>query len=208
MDRSKLYSIHRFAEICNVSAQTLRNWDKNGKLKPFSTNKAGYRYYSQEQLNQVLGLKGVEIPKKIIGYCRVSSSKQKDDLDRQIDNMKTYLLAQGQPFEIISDIGSGINYDKKGLNQLLEMIVNHEVEKVVILYKDTLVRFGFELIKKIASMYNCPIEIIDNSKKFEEQELVEDLVQIITVFSCKSRGKLANKTKQMIKELTEGDLND
>ena len=77
-----------------------------------------------------------------IGYCRVSSHKQKDDLERQIDNVKTYLLAKGQPFEIISDIGSGINYKKKGLQELIRRISQNQVEKVVVLYKDRLLRFG------------------------------------------------------------------
>lgn len=208
MIKPKLYTIHQFAKLCNVTTQTLRNWDMNGKLKPYSTGPSGYRYYSEEQLNKVLGIKYIENPKKVIGYCRVFSSKQKDDLDRQIENMKTYLISQGKPFEIIADIGSGINYNKKGLNELLEKIIKNEVEKVVVLYKDRLVRFGFELIQNIASYYNCPIEIIDNSQKSEEQELVEDLVQIITVFSCRLQGKRANKAKQMIKELTEGDSND
>ena len=110
-----------------------------------------------------------------IGYCRVSSHKQKDDLERQIDNVKTYLLAKGQPFEIISDIGSGINYKKKGLQELIRRISQNQVEKFVVLYKDRLLRFGFELIEYIASLYNCEIEIIDNTEKSEQQELVEEI---------------------------------
>ena len=110
-----------------------------------------------------------------IGYCRVSSHKQKDDLERQIDNVKTYLLAKGQPFEIISDIGSGINYKKKGLQELIRRISQNQVEKVVVLYKDRLLRFGFELIEYITSLYNCEIEIIDNTEKSEQQELVEEI---------------------------------
>ena len=110
-----------------------------------------------------------------IGYCRVSSHKQKDDLERQIDNVKTYLLAKGQPFEIISDIGSGINYKKKGLQELIRRISQNQVEKVVVLYKDRLLRFGFELIEYIASLYICEIEIIDNTEKSEQQELVEEI---------------------------------
>ena len=96
-------------------------------------------------------------------------------MERQIDNVKTYLLAKGQPFEIISDIGSGINYKKKGLQELIRRISQNQVEKVVVLYKDRLLRFGFELIEYIASLYNCEIEIIDNTEKSEQQELVEDL---------------------------------
>ena len=159
------------------------------------------KYYSDEQLNQVINVK----PKKriTIGYCRVSSHKQKDDLERQIDNVKTYLLAKGQPFEIISDIGSGIDYKKKGLQELIRRISQNQVEKVVVLYKDRLLRFGFELIEYITSLYNCEIEIIDNTEKSEQQELVEDLVQIITVFSCKLQGKRADKAKKLIRELIQ-----
>ena len=139
---SKYYSIHEFSKIIGVSAQTLRNWDANGKLHPHHTTVSGYRYYSDEQLNQVINVK----PKNriTIGYCRVSNHKQKE-----------------------------------------------------------LLRFGFELIEYIASLYNCEIEIIDNTEKSEQQELVEDLVQIITVSSCKLQGKRANKAKKLIRELIQ-----
>lgn len=199
----KYYSIAETSKLLNVTAQTLRNWDKNGKLKPHHTTNSGYRYYSNEQLNRILGIK--EKSKKVIGYCRVSSHKQKDDLDRQIQNMQTYLLAQGRPFEIISDIGSGINYKNKGLKELIKLITQNEVDKVVIVYKDRILRFGYELIEYIASLYYCEIEVIDTSEKTEQQELVEDMIQIITVFSCKLQGKRANKAKKMIKELIEDD---
>ena len=124
--------------------------------------------------------------------------------------MKLYLTAQGKPFEIISDIGSGINYKKKGLKELIKRISQNKVEKVVVLYNDRLLRFGFELVEYIASLYNCDIEIIDNTEKSEQQELVEDLVQIITVFSCKLQGKRANKVRKLVRELIEegGEEND
>ena len=160
---SKYYSIREFSRILGVSAQTLRNWDANGKLHPHHVSSNGYRYYSHEQLNQVMNIKS-DLNRIVIGYCRVSSNKQKDDLERQIENMKLYLNTQGKPYEIISDIGSGINYKKKGL-----------------------------------------IEIIDNTEKSEQQELVEDLVQIITVFSCKLQGKRANKARKLVNELIEVD---
>ena len=164
---SKYYSIHKFSKIIGVSAQTLRNWDNNGKLHPHHTTPSGYRYYSEEQLNQVMNIKP-DNNRITIGYCRVSSHKQKDDLERQIDNVRTYLLAKGQPFEIISDIGSGINYKKKGLQELIKRICQNQVDKVVILYKDMLLRFGFELVEYIASLHHCEIEIIDNTEKTGE----------------------------------------
>ena len=110
-----------------------------------------------------------------------------------------------EAFEVIEDIGSGIDYNKKGLNDLINRITNREVDKVVVLYKDRLLRFGFEIIENLCKKYGTKIEIIDNTEKTEEQELVEDLVQIITVFSCKLQGKRANKAKKMIKELLEDD---
>ena len=92
---------------------------------------------------------------------------------------------------------------KKGLQELIRRISQNQVEKVVVLYKDRLLRFGFELIEYITSLYNCEIEIIDNTEKSEQQELVEDLVQIITVFSCKLQGKRANIAKKLIRELIQ-----
>lgn len=198
----KYYTIHEMTELLGVTAQTLRNWDKSGKLKPHHKSANGYRYYAESDLNQLLG-KLDTIQGKTVGYCRVSSKKQADDLQQQIEDMRTYLLAQGTPFEIISDIGSDINYQRKGLQELIKGITNHSISKVVVLYKDRLARFGFELIEYIADLYGCTIEIIDTTQKTEQQELVEDLVQIITVFSCKLQGQRANKAKKMIKELTE-----
>ena len=199
---SKYYSINEFSKILGVSAQTLRNWDNSGKLHPHHTSSNGYRYYSHEQLNQVMNIKP-SLDRIIIGYCRVSSNKQKDDLERQIENMKLYLTANGKPFEIISDIGSGMNDKKKGLKELIKRISQNKVEKVVVLYQDRLLRFGFALVEYIASLYHCEIEIIDNTEQSEQQELVEDLVQIITVFSCKLQGKRANKARKLVKELIE-----
>ena len=205
----KYYSIGEFANKIGKTVQTLRNWDKNGTLKPSHITSGGTRYYSQEQLNHFLGLKSkTNMDKKIIGYCRVSSHKQKDDLERQIENVRAYMYAKGYQFEIISDIGSGINYNKKGLNQLIDMITNSEVDKIVVLYKDRLIRFGYELIENICEKYGTKIEVIDNTEKTEEQELVEDLIQIVTVFSCRLQGKKANQAKKMIKELIEDDIGE
>lgn len=201
-----MYSIGQFAKKIGVTQQTLRNWHKKGILTPAVIRSSGYRYYSEKQLRDYLGVNPKHQTEKItIGYCRVSSNKQKDDLERQIENMQRYLVAQGKPFEIISDVGSGINYTKKGLQQIIKRITQREVDRVVVFYKDRLIRFGFELIEYIASLYDCQIEIIDHTEKTEEQELVEDRVQIVTVFSCKLQGKRANKAKKLVKELANDD---
>lgn len=201
----KYYSIRKLSDMIDVSAQTLRNWEKSGKLIPDYKTSSGYRYYSQEQVDTITGNKTNIKSRIIIGYCRVSSAKQKDDLERQVQNVKAYLLAQGKPFEIIEDIGSGINYNKKGLLELFQKVIDHKVEKIVVLHKDRLLRFGYELFENIAKSYGTSIEVIDNTKNTEQQELIEDLVQIITVFSSGLQGKRAKKTKEMIKELVKDD---
>lgn len=152
----KYYTIGQFSKFVGKSIQTLRLWDNEGKLKPHHKTDGGHRYYSEQQINQVL-----QVPL--------------------------------------------IKKNKKGLNQLIDIITNSEVERIVILYKDRLLRFGFEIIENLCNKYGTTIEIIDNTEKTEEQELVEDLVQIVTIFSCRLQGKRANKAKKMIKELLEND---
>ena len=197
-------SINKVAKRLNKSAQTLRNWEKTGELIPAYKTKSGYRYYTEEQINKLLGVEEKE--RVTVGYCRVSSRKQQDDLERQTENMRNYLCAKGYKFEIITDIGSGINYNKVGLNILLDKVIKGEVDKVVVLYKDRLLRFGFELVENLCKRYGTSIEVVDNTPKTEEQELVEDLVQIIKVFSCKLQGKRANKMKKVIAELKDEDI--
>lgn len=202
-----MYSIGKFSKETGISISTLRRWDKENIYKPTFVTEGGTRYYSEDQLNTIIYGSSEINKSKIIGYCRVSSQKQKDDLERQVDNVKTYMLAKGYQFEIITDIGSGINYNNKGLNKLLDMVSNNQVDKIVIMYKDRLVRFGYELLENICTKHNTTIEIIDNTERTEEQELVEDLIQIITVFSCSLQGKRAHKAKKILKELLSDDTN-
>ena len=114
-------------------------------------------------------------------------------------------------YDIITDVGSGINYYKKGLFSLIEKINKKEIDVIVVLYKDRLLRFGFELIEYFAKLNNVKIEIIDNTMdKTQDQELVEDLFQIITVFSCKLQGKRKGKTKQLLSDFSQKikEMND
>ena len=196
----KYYSSKTVTKILGVTAQTLRNWDKEGKLKPSYIKSNGYRYYSEDSILSYTQERKTKKNLNVIGYARVSSKKQEDDLNRQIDYLKQYISNKYQTFEIISDIGSGINYNKKGLQKLIEKINRKEVDIIVVLYKDRLLRFGFELIEYFASLNNVKIEVLDKKDKSEEQELTEDLIQIITVFSYKLQGKRKSKTKALIND--------
>ena len=199
-----MLSIGKFAKSLGVSIQTLRNWDKEGKLKPTYVTENGYRYYSEELLNKFRNIKNVnKIKKKNILYARVSTKSQKDDLDRQIDNLKQYAYSKGYSFEIITDIGSGINYKKEGLLKMINLVECGEVDRIIVLYKDRLIRFGYDLIEYICKLNDTKIEIVDNSTISKEQELTEDLIQIITVFANKLYGARSKKTINLIKSVKE-----
>ena len=184
-----------------VTAQTLRNWDREGKLKPAYVKSNGYRYYSLDDILSFTQERKTKKELKVIGYARVSSKKQSDDLTRQVENLNKILKEKYTDFEIISDIGSGINYTNPGLKKLIELINKKEVDLIVVLYKDRLVRFGFELIEYFAKLNNVKIEILDNNEKPQETELVEDLVQIITVFSCRIQGTRKKHTKELLSKI-------
>ena len=199
----KYYSAKEVTKILGVTAQTLRNWDKQNKLKPSYTKSNGYRYYSEESILSYTQERKTKKDINVIGYARVSSKKQEDDLNRQIDNLTKYISNKYTSFEIISDIGSGINYSKPGLLKLIDKINRKEVDLIIVLYKDRLLRFGFELIEYFASINNVKIEILDKIDKEEQQELVEDLVQIITVYASKLQGRRKKNTAILLKEVNK-----
>ena len=200
----KYYSSKTVTQILGVTAQTLRNWDKEGKLKPAYVKSNGYRYYSEDSILAYTSDKRKNKKKlNVVGYARVSSKKQSDDLERQVNNLKSYLDSKYDEYEIITDIGSGINYTKPGLKKLIEKINRKEIDLIVVLYKDRLLRFGFELIEYFASLNDVKIEVLDKIDKNQDQELVEDLVQIVTVFSCKIQGKRKAKTKELISDFSQ-----
>ena len=202
-ENMKYYSAKTVTQILGVTAQTLRNWDKEGKLKPSYVKSNGYRYYSEESILSYTQERKTKKNLNVVGYARVSSEKQTDDLERQVNNLKEYLSNKYDNFDIITDIGSGINYNKPGLLKLIEKINRKEVDLIVVLYKDRLLRFGFELVEHFANLNNVKIEVLDKLDKTQDEELVEDLVQIITVFSCKIQGKRKSKTKQILEVFSQ-----
>lgn len=130
---------------------------------------------------------------KII-YARVSSKGQSNDLDQQIK----YLRTRYPNYELIQDIGSGLNFRRKGLKALLERLLSGEIEEIVIAHRDRLCRFGFELFEFIANKFEARIVVLDDTKLSPHEELVQDLLSIIHVFSCRLYGlrKYSNKIKK------------
>ena len=198
----KLLRMNEVSEITGLAQSTLRLMHRKGELVPAKVSSGGTRYYSDEQIKEYMGIETVS-KRIVIGYARVSSRKQEDDLNKQIENLKTYMFAKGYSFEIITDIGSSVNYSKNGLTKLLERIHNGEISKVVVLSKDRLVRFGFELLETVCKLNDCEIEIVDNTPKIDEEELVNDLVKVVNVFGSELKGEQLKLIKQFVEDLKD-----
>jgi len=194
---NKLVKIGAAAKILGTTPGTLRKWENTGELLPFRKTAGGTRYYSVADL---LTARRSDVP--TICYARVSSHDQKEDLERQQIMLESYCAAKGWRSETIKDLGSGMNYKKKGLNQLLEMILRREMNRLVITHKDRLLRFGSELVFALCELQEIEIVIIHrgDQPKFEE-ELAQDVLEIITVFSARLYGSRSHKNKKLIDDL-------
>ena len=188
----KIYSVSQMAEKLNVSVITLQRWDREGRLKSFRTP-TNRRYYTQKQLDELLGENSQET-KYVIGYGRVSSNNQKDDLE----NQKKYILSNYKCDLIYTDIGSGLNYKRKNFNKILDLVADNKVNKIIITYKDRFIRFGFEWFEQYCLKFGTKIIVLNDEEKSYQQELVEDLISIIHVFSCRIYG--LRKYKKKIQE--------
>ena len=206
----KHYSISEFSELSGISKSTLRRYDNENPFNPAFTSNGGHRRYTETQLFEITQKKKKNINKINIGYVRVSSKKQSDDLERQYNLMENYLISKGESFKIIKSTGSGINYNNQSLEELLDLVISGKVNKVFIMYKDRLVRFGFELLENLFKRYGVDIEIINHQNNTMEEELVTDLIQIMTVFSAKLNGKRKynlNKFKKELENEQDGNNN-
>ena len=195
---SKLLSIKQAANQLGVSVSTLRRWDETGVLVAQRTPK-GHRRYDLSKINTNLTRNKVEQQRKTIAYACVSSHEQKPDLQRQIEILELYCSAQGWSFEVISDLGSGRNYHKKGLKRLLDDILDNKIDRLVLTHKDRLLRFGAELVFALCEARQVEVVIINQGENLSfEEELAQDVLEIITVFSARLYGSRSKKNKKLI----------
>jgi predicted site-specific integrase-resolvase len=195
-------SIGRAATLLGVSKETLRRWERIGKIESERTPQ-GHRRYDQ---NKILGLVP-KIPiteKRTIGYARVSSHDQKKDLKRQADLLESYCASHGWSYEIIQDLGSGLNYSKKGLKKLLREICSNAIDRLVLTHKDRLLRFGAEIVFSLCEEFGIEVVIMNatEAKSFEE-DLASDVLEIITVFSARLYGARSRKNKDLLEKLKD-----
>lgn len=200
---TKLVSILEAAKFLGVSTQTLRRWEREGRGIPAQKTPGGQRRYDLTQLSQSKLLTAQE-PKLTVAYARVSSHDQKEDLRRQEKMLEMFCSSRGWSFEIISDLGSGMNYNKRGLKKLLNKILEHNIERLVITHKDRLLRFGAELVFAICEMNNIEVVLMNQGAEpsFEE-ELAADVLEIITVFSARLYGSRSRKNKKLLENLEQ-----
>ena len=193
----RLVKIGEAARLMGTSVDNLRKWEKSGELLPARKTKGGTRYYDAAQL---LGLGDSEAA--TVGYARVSSHDQKADLARQQEMLEAYCAAKGWRSEIIKDLGSGMNYHKAGLLKLVEMILNRRMKRLVLTHKDRLLRFGAELVFALCELQGIEIVIIHKGERpsFEE-ELAQDVLEIITVFSARLYGSRSKKHRKLLQDL-------
>jgi putative resolvase len=205
---NKLVSIQEAAKFLGVSTQTLRRWEREGKEIAVERTKGDQRRYDLSKMRP-LAIGPDKLSKGItLAYARVSSHDQKEDLHRQEKMLEMFCSSHGWSFEIVSDLGSGMNYHKRGLKKLLARIIDGSIGRLVLTHKDRLLRFGAELIFAICEMKGIEIVLINQNDECSfEEELAADVLEIITVFSARLYGSRSRKNKKLIADLQEAVLN-
>ena len=190
----EMLPIREAAKLVGVSIQTNRSWSNQGKIKACKTP-TGQRRFSKSQLRNLVSIVPDVKEKKNFIYCRVSSKKQANDLQRQINLLKE----QYPDYELVTDCASGINFKRKGLKTILESAMSGNIKNVVVAHKDRLARFGTELIEWIIQSNGGKLIFLDHEvAKSGDQELAEDLLSIIHVFNCRQMGKRRYSSKKHI----------
>ena len=191
-------SIGQASLFLGVSHSTLRRWEKQGSLIPSFRTPGGHRRYGLNKLKELTGYNNsTTLDRKAIAYARVSSHDQKDDLTRQKESLIKYCEGRFHSYQVLSDLGSGIKYNKRGLQSLIHKICCGEVSHLVITFKDRLLRFGSELIFQLCELHNTEVVILgESSPKSFEAELTQDFIELVTVFSARLYGKRSAENRR------------
>ena len=204
------YKPKDFAELLGVSVKTLQRWDRDGILKANRTP-TDRRYYTYDQYLQFKGIQTENDIRDTVIYARVSTRNQKDDLQNQVEFLKQFCNAKGIIVnQCIEDFGSGLNYNRKKWNKLLDEVMENKIKTIVISNKDRFIRFGYDWFEKFCEKFNTKIIIVNNETLSPNEELVQDIISILRVFSCRLYGlrKYKNQIKEdeeIAKELQNGN---
>jgi len=210
MSNERLLTSKEFCELVNIKYPTFSQYVREGKIKVIYTSRGRIRVPYSE-VEKFLGIRQGSETRAVI-YARISGKDQKEDLKRQIEDLSQYCIAKGyKVVEVLSDVSSGLNTERKGLMKLFDYVTSRKVDVVVITYKDRLTRFGFEYLEFFFKQYNVRIDaVLGEEPKDAYQEFVEDLMSIITSFASKLYGmrnhrkkKFVEGVKKLMKEVEE-----
>ena len=191
----KLYTLKEAKKLLGVTTKTIQRWDREGKIRVVRTI-GGRRRIPESEIKRILGVKEERV---VVGYARVSSTTQKDDLEGQKQLIHSYAKDKGYgEIQILSDVGSGLNENRKGFLRLLEMVAERKVSRVIIVCGDRLTRFGFETLRKMFQAFGTAIEVINSEEKTPQEEVVEDLITIVSHFAGKLYGVRSHKYKEVV----------
>ena len=196
--KERYVGIGEASKVLGVSISTLRRWEASGKLVPEHTQ-GGHRRYNLAKLRpeQFRALDAAQ--RRTLAYARVSSHDQKADLERQKQVLELYCACQGWTFEVISDLGSGMNYRKKGLKRLVAAILDGSVGRLVVTHKDRLLRFGAELVFAICEAKGVEVVILNRGEDTSfEEDLAKDVLEIVTVFSARLYGSRSHRNRKLL----------
>ena len=196
-------SIGKAAKELGVSRDTLRRWEAAGKIEVERTPN-GHRRYDLAKLRGIVPRKA-HSERVTLAYARVSSHDQKDDLVTQVALLESFCAANGWSYEVVQDLGSGLNDNQRGLRQLIKRLCMGDVGRLVLTHKDRLLRFGSEIVFAICEEFNVEVTVLNQSEKplsFEE-ELAGDVLEIITVFSARLYGSRSHKNRKLVEKLQE-----
>jgi len=194
------YTVGQLAQKIGYSVSTLRRWDREGTY-PARRTAGNRRYYTDEDIQQILRLPINQKQKKVVLYCRVSSPAQKDDLQSQVTALESFATGRGIVYETVQEIGGGMNLSRKKFMAIVTDIINGDIGTLVVAHKDRLARFGFELIENLCQQYGCELVVMNQESLSPQQEMVEDLMSIIHTFSCRLYGLRKYKSKKEIMKL-------
>ncbi len=201
---NRLVTIGEASKVLGVSITTLRRWEKEGRLQPDEITPGGHRRYDLVKLRPEL-FRLQRSDRKTVAYARVSNHDQKEDLERQKQVLEMFCASQGWTFEVVADLGSGMNYHKKGLKRLLNAILQDGVGRLVITHKDRLLRFGAELVFAICEAKEVEVVILNQGEDTTfEEDLARDVLEIITVFSARLYGSRSRKNQKLIEGMKKG----
>jgi len=208
----KLISISEASKMLGVNQRTLKRWELNNQLTPSAKTKGGHRRYLLSKIQTLQGVeKSEEVLKSVAIYCRVSSNeqKQKGDLDRQKGRMLDYCVNKKYNVKYSFDeVGSGMSDKRSKLLNLMDLCIKGKISKVIIEHKDRLARFNLNYLKKFFESHGVILEVVEETlPKSYENELVEDMLSLISSFSSKIYGKRSAENKRKKKELKNGILN-